>query len=87
MCDACIKGNHNECIGAECDCPTRVEDEAVSKAMDAAMYQLDGVSDNVFRALMSRNSPLTQIFMNGAGTPQVRAFIREVVTTYRATLQ
>lgn len=84
MCEPCKNGRHRECESADCDCPTRKEDEAIDREL-SAMNRQDGVyAEGVLSNLQYSGSATAKRIIDAVSRDSAVAFVAQVLTTAKA---
>jgi hypothetical protein len=84
MCEACKKGDHQECDTANCDC-TELKQERVLRAMlRRAETQDCGLAETVYSNILYGGSAVAREITDAVGPSATRLFVQQILRTYKA---
>lgn len=84
ICQPCMEGNHFCCIGGDCACPDRIEDEQIEHCLRAVRNGDEKLAETVYNNLLHGGSSVTRMLVDGAGRDSVVLFVQQVLRVNRA---
>jgi hypothetical protein len=84
ICKPCHEGRHRECVGPECDCADRQEEQALEQRLLATRQAGSAYTEVVLSTLQGSGSPIAKLFLENAGMEKTKAFVSEILATAKA---
>jgi hypothetical protein len=84
ICEACKAGMHDDCTLGRCECPSRIQQEAVERRLRAIRAVDERLAGQVFTTLLYSGSDVARMLTEGAGRDAVCSFVQQVIGTLRS---